>query len=118
MHGLNKNVDLSFLNGREVIQVAIGTHQVTFAFDEDVSISVEGEFTYSNGRNESIWKPGASHIAAGTVALLGAKIEALEAHENGTIKLLFSNGNHLTIPDSSSEYESYNITRPGETIVV
>ncbi len=32
--------------------------------------------------------------------------------------LMFSNGHRLTILDSYKEYESYDITRPGQTIIV
>jgi len=120
VYGLNKNIDLSFLNGREVIQVAIGVYQVQFAFDEDVTIYVEGGFSYFDGKDEVIWKPepGAADIASRTVALLGATIASFEGHENGTLELHFSNGHRLTIPDSSKQYESYQITRPGVNIIV
>jgi hypothetical protein len=43
MYGLEKEFDLSFLNGREVEQVAIGVYQIQFGFDEDVRVSVEGQ---------------------------------------------------------------------------
>ncbi len=33
MHGLRSDIDLSFLNGREVIQLAIGAFQTPFAFE-------------------------------------------------------------------------------------
>jgi hypothetical protein len=120
MYGLARDVDLNFLNGREVGQIAIGVYQIQFGFDEDVRISVEGGFSYFDGQSDSVWKPepGFAQIAARTVALLGATIETFEAQENGTLTLRFSNGHRLTIPDSSKEYESYDITRPGETIVV
>jgi len=36
MYGLKKDIDLSFLTGRELIQLAIGVYQVQFGFDEDV----------------------------------------------------------------------------------
>ena len=120
MYGLKRDIDLSFLNGREVVQVAIGIHQIQFGFDEDVMIYVESQFTYFAGEEECIWKPepGAAQIASRTVSLLGAKIQSFEGQENGTLTLVFSNGHRLTIPDSSKEYESYQITRPGVTIVV
>lgn len=120
MYGLSKDIDLGFLRGREVIQVAIGVYQIIFAFDEDVTISVEAEFSYFDGRSESVWKlgPGSAETAARTVALLCTKIESFEGHEDGTLALSFSNGHRLTILDSSKEYESYHITRPTETIVV
>jgi hypothetical protein len=50
MYGLKKEMDLSFLNGRELIQIAVGLYHISFRFDEDVAISVEGEFRYFNGR--------------------------------------------------------------------
>ena len=120
MHGLKKETDLRFLNGRELIQVAVGLYHTIFKFDEDISIAVEGEFRYFDGQAEWIWrpKPGSSLIAARTVTLLGATIESFESNDNGTLALTFSNGHRLILADSSKEYESYQITRPGETIVV
>jgi hypothetical protein len=120
VYGLKKNIDLNFLSGREVTQVAIGVYQVQFHFDEDVAIYVEGEFSYFDGKDELHWKPepGAANIAGRTATLLASTIERFEAHEEGTLKLFFSNGHQLTIPDSSKEYESYQITRPGVYIIV
>jgi len=118
MYGLQKGIDLTFLNNRELIQVAVGFYNIIFRFDEDVAITVEAEFTYFDGRSETVWKPGASHIAASTVELLESSIVSVEGFENGTLALKFANGQRLTILDSSKEYESYDITRPGVTIVV
>jgi hypothetical protein len=120
MHGLKKDIDLNFLNGRELIQLCIGLYQTIFKFDEDVAISVEGEFRYFDGQDEWTWRPepGSSLLAARTVALLGATIESLASEENGMLALTFSNRSRLTIVDSSKDYESYDITRPGQTIVV
>ena len=50
MYGLDRDIDLSFLKGREVEQIAIGVYQITFAFDEDVRISVEVRFSYFDGQ--------------------------------------------------------------------
>ena len=120
MYGLKKELDLSFLAGRELIQLAIGVYQVQFGFDEDVRISVESEFRYFDGQAEWIWRPEprASSIAARAVALLGATIESFGSNIDGTLTLAFSNQHRLTILDSSKEYESYDISRPGQTITV
>jgi hypothetical protein len=120
MYGLRKEIDLSFLTGREVIQLAIGVYQVQFGFDEEVRISVESEFRYFDGQAEWIWRPEpvSSSIAARAVALLGATIESFGSNIDGTLTLAFSNQHRLTILDSSKEYESYDITRPGQTIIV
>jgi hypothetical protein len=120
MYGLKKEINLSFLAGRELIQLAIGLYQVQFHFDEDVTVSVEAEFRYFDGQDEWNWRqePRSHQIAARTVALLGASITNLESNENGTLALMFSNGHRLTMLDPFKEYESYSITRPGQTIIV
>jgi hypothetical protein len=117
MNGLDPGIDLSFLRGREVIQIAVGLFQVVFAFDEQVSISVESEFRFSS-TDSCVWQPGAPQAAAPTLRLLGVRVEEVRGQSDGTLDLIFSNGARLTILDSSKEFESYNITRPGQTIVV
>jgi hypothetical protein len=57
MYGLRNDIDLSFLNARELIQIAIGVYQIQFGFDEDVIIYVESQFNYFDGQEEWIWKP-------------------------------------------------------------
>lgn len=120
MYGLKKEIDLSFLNGRELMQIALGGRHFSFRFDEDVAISVKGEFSYFDGQAEWAWnrEQNAAQIANRTVSLVGATIQNFVGHEDGTLILTFSNGQGLSIPDSSEEYESYLITRPGQTIVV
>jgi Family of unknown function (DUF6188) len=120
LYGLSKDIDLSFLVGRQVEQVAISAYQVQFRFDEDVTISVESHFRYFDGQQEWIWKPepGAAHAAGRTASLLTATIERFEVQENSALFLVFSNGHRLSIFDSSKEYQSYDITRPGQTIIV
>jgi hypothetical protein len=118
VYGLPKDIDLTFLIGREVTQVAIGVYQVQFHFDEDVCISVESSFTYSDSQQEWTWREGLVLIAAHTAALLSAKIESFNAQQDGTISMVFSNGHRLTIFDSSKNYESYSITRPRVNIIV
>jgi hypothetical protein len=54
MYGLSEDIDLTFLNGREVIQVAIGVYQNQFDFDEDVMIFVHRQFYYFDGQVEWI----------------------------------------------------------------
>jgi hypothetical protein len=119
MYGLDTTIDLSFLIGRESVQFAIGQYQVIFVFDEDVRISVESEFRLmSLGGEVSAWQPCAPQTAAAALRLLGAKIENVSGQKDGTLTIAFSSGDILTILDSSKEYESYDITCPGRTIIV
>jgi len=120
VYGLSPDIDLDFLNGREVIQIAIGLFQVQFAFDADVRISVQSEFCYYDGNYELTWKPepNGAATAASTVTLLGATVTNFTAERDGTLAVAFSNGQKLTIRDNSKQYESYSITAPGRNIYV
>lgn len=120
MCGLRDDINLDFLIGRTLQQVAIGVYEVIFSFDEDVRITVYGEFHYFDGETEWSWRSEADSalLAGRTVALLDFSIENVDRHENGKLALLFANKNLLTIIDLSNESESYDITRPGETIIV
>ena len=119
MYGLNKDTDLSFLKGQEVIQIAIGVFQVQFHFDRDAIISVEGEFQYLSENNSSHWRQGTPEAAAPALRLLGSSIQNVDGKEDGTLDLTFSNGDHLVVRDNSKEYESYTISGgPSGSIVV
>jgi len=119
MYGLDITIDLSFLIGREAVQIAIGQYQVIFAFDENVSISVESEFRLISTEGDvSTWQPRAPQAAAAALRLVGAKVEKVLGQKDGTLTLRFCGGDILTILDNSKEYESYVVSCPGRTIVV
>jgi hypothetical protein len=120
MPPIKKNVDLGFLNGRELIQLCIGLYQIIFKFDDELAISVEQGFCYFDGQDKWTWRPepGSSLLAARAVTLLGTRIDSFEVSSGSTLVLNFSNGHNLTIMGGSNGYESYDITRPGQSIVV
>ena len=118
MYGLPDSIDFSFMIGRELIQIAIGVYQVIFGFNEGVRISVEAQFEYTTKETWVEWRPGASHVAASTVGLLGARVESVKSFRDGTLELSFSNGDLVVLRDASPGYESYQVMRPGQTIVV
>jgi uncharacterized protein DUF6188 len=119
MYGLQKSTDVSFLKGRELIQIAIGVFQVQFNFDQNVGVSVEGEFQYIFEGKPFRWTPGSPESAAAVLRLLGSSVEELMATEDGTLTLTFTNGDSLIVKDSSAQYESYTISGgPNGLIVV
>jgi hypothetical protein len=119
LYGIPKDTDLSFLIGREVEQVCIGVFQVQFHFDQDVSIFVTGSFRYIDESGSAYeWLPKNHNLAARTANLLGLFVTDLTAEPSGTLTLAFSNAAKLIIFDDSKQYESYEIRKPGLTIVV
>jgi hypothetical protein len=81
VYGLKKGIDLSFLTDREVIQVCVGSFDIIFNFDDNVSISIVGQFNYFDRNNEFQWTPTPEGLnAAGhAIHLLGATVERFEA---------------------------------------
>jgi hypothetical protein len=118
MNGLDMSINLSFLSGRELASVSVGLFQVTFGFDEGVSISIESEYELWTPESSCKWRRGAPDAAASALRLLGTVVERVSGKKDGTLELTFSNGHRLTILDSNREHESFHITRPGGVIVV
>jgi len=99
------------------MQITVGIFQVIFTFDEQVSITVESEFRFGSP-NSCFWRAGEPEAAAPVLRLLGTRVGQVRNQTDGTLDMSFSNGDSLTILDSSKEFESYTIVRPGQTIVV
>jgi hypothetical protein len=119
VYGLHHDVDLSFLMRREVLQVCIGMFQVQIHFDQNVSISVEARLQYTDRAGKTFeWLPNKPSQAATTVDLLGLVISDLRPEPNGTLTLIFSDIAKLIIFDDHKRHESYQIVKPGTTIVV
>ena len=118
MNGLSADIDLSFLIGREVVQVSIGVAQIIFHFDDCVDISVESEFKIRRQGTLSAWEVGKPNTACDALSLIGCKTDGVEGRLDGTLTMNFTGGISLIILDTNKEYESYQITKVGATIVV
>lgn len=116
MHGPPHNIDLSFLKGRELLQIGIGQFQLQFKFDQDVVIFTESDFIFSSKGipNNLTSSPEA---AAVIIALIGSSIADFEAKGDGTLQLNFSNEDKLTLFDDQVGYECYQIQH-GKTVIV
>jgi uncharacterized protein DUF6188 len=114
---LRADTDLSFLMGRELVQVAVGLYRVQFRFDDEVAVSVEDSFTYERPERKDTWKPGELNVAGLALELLGSVIKDVRA--NGSeVELTFSNGHKVRLDGEPSAYESYTITSRSGVIVV
>jgi hypothetical protein len=125
VYGLSADLDLSFLVGREVIQVCLGSSQVQLHFSaldvmrgDYVEIFVESELTHisSSGVESSYVILTAS--APMLTALLGATVNGASREAPGTLCLQFETGDRLKIHDNSEHYESYQIKQGNKLIVV
>lgn len=108
MYGLSKDTDLTFLVRKKLERVETSEYQAQLLFAGDVSISIEGECLIDNQKVEY----------PKLKTLVGLDVFGVTIQDGGRVNVVFSNGQRLSLLDSSTEYESYQITAPGLCIVV
>mgnify|MGYP003970781501 FL=1 len=119
MYGLPKDFDTSCLIGCLLERVSFTKNQVIFDFDRDTSIVVEGPFKHSIGKEnnqENIKEPPIQNSS--TMNLLGCEVFDTKSNDDGTLCLMFDNGQSLTCYDDSPNFESYQIQIGKKTIIV
>jgi Family of unknown function (DUF6188) len=114
---LKADIDLSFLVGQKLIQIAIGLYQVQFRFDQETSISVEDCFTYERAEKKHCWKSGELEKAGPVVELVGSVVNAVLARDS-EVEIRFSNGSRLALGAEPSALESFTIRHRGGLMVV
>ena len=119
MYGLDKNVKLDFLAGKELAQVSVGAYQVILRFAGDIEISIEGLSDLADGNGTT------THIHANSpqetarlLVLLKETVGKATNRGDGSVLLTFSNGYSLLITDSNKNFESYQISRPSNDDIV
>ena len=114
MHRIEKNTNLSALAGKSVEQICIGVHQVILRLEDDLYISIEGNFSFETQARQEDYRTSAKAFAD----LLDHRIVDAEVLCDDAVGFKFSNGTMLTIFDSSDYYESFQIKLPDRLLVV
>ena len=82
-------------------------------FGDDIIITIESAFSY---KTEQVVDVPAHE--SNLMELLGSVVSEVQGDANGTLSLLFSNGDTLRVYDTSKQYESYTISYGGKVIIV
>ena len=118
MYGLAKDLDLSFLKGRTLVQLCFGLHDMTFNFDGDLSIHVEVSIEIAMPTGEKLLLRNYAKAAEKISILLDDVIDSSSHTADGILNIDFIGGASLTIRDDNRRYESYIIRHAGREIVV
>jgi hypothetical protein len=118
MYRLPKDINLSFLQSRELVQICFGKYQVQFNFDKDVRIFVQNTFSYVDATGSVFEMKTAASAAVLVDRLIGKTVIDINPTEDGTLHIAFNTGEKLSFFDDDSAYECYEIRNGGETIVV
>ena len=118
MYGLPKNIDLTFLLGKQLHQVCIGSNDLILKLDDHIIITVTSGCAYQSNNNETTSVEHYPTSASLICQLLDSSVVEAQGQENGTLSLKFSNCDTLIIYDDSKQYESYQIKHNERLIIV
>lgn len=123
MYGISTSIDLSFLVGRELIQVCYGQYQVCLHLTGDIAITVEGDYEISLMRGDDRARSRCSASALQPDAincneLLGRTVVSVEVLDERTVVVRFTERATLTLYDSNKSHESFEIVSSDQRIIV
>lgn len=119
MYGLPKDFTGDFLVGRTLEAVTFTENTVHFAFDNEVSLTVESSLKHVASSADEAPDPQPVPLRhSRLMELVGNRIRSAEAVDSGTLRLLFENEQVLSVFDDSTSYESYSIRNGGQEIYV
>jgi hypothetical protein len=118
MYGLPTGFATSRLLGCTLELVSFSENTVHLSFDKDVSITIESCFTHSLESDSSGERTRLPVRESRLMELLGKSIASAHASAEGTLTLLFTNGQSLACFDDTPEYEAYRIKLGDEEIIV
>ena len=119
MYRLPRDFDPAVLVGQRFEQVCFSENQLWLHFDARIKIGIESSFTCRSRLspiNLTVMKVPVSE--SNLMQLLGKTITKASGNEDGTLSLVFENGDELQVFDDSSEYESYRIVVGTREIIV
>ena len=115
MYGIPKDLNLDFLLGATLTQIAIGEYQIQFNFSPEGSFGVEGNWELKDKKG-NVLDSSASPPFGQVQSLLGQNVKASMVAPPKSLTITFESGQALTIYDSSEQFESFTI-QPGDIIV-
>jgi hypothetical protein len=118
MYGLKQDFDATVFVGRELGQICFSSNNIHFAFSDGVSITLESSFIHC----DTLLADGLTQVvpvlSSDLMRLIGHAVSSAAARPDGTLSLVFDNGNSLMFLDDSKDYESYAIRIGDREIIV
>jgi Family of unknown function (DUF6188) len=119
MYGLPPDFDATPFVGRTLTVVSFSANTVGLTFDGDVAITVLGSYSQTEaggvGRDQVIHIPVTQ---SQLMRLAGSSVVAARGAADGSLELLFDNGQAVTVYDDMPHYEAYHVRIGSRLIVV
>lgn len=117
MYGIDRGYDFEFLIDKRLLQVCFGLFQLILNFDEDISITIEGNFDLSLS-NKNKYKESISIEYDEVLFLIDQTIKEVQVLDTKTLEINFSNNKNLKLFDNNTNSESFQICSPSGIIAV
>lgn len=125
MHPSPDKIELSFLNGKTLLQVCIGKNEVVLNFEDSdfdkASITLEGNnigILYPNAEEETIFSMDPKSVAASAISEFLGVVVTDSIYKNGTLTLKLSKKGSLIFYNDQKDYVSYSICYGDHSILV
>jgi Family of unknown function (DUF6188) len=111
---LPAGIDLSFLKGETLIQVAVGGWDVQMRFSNGSAISIEDQCEVEmDGHLHEVGPPA----GAALLALLGHDVSSATVVENRHVELWFGD-KRVVVRDTDEPYAYYSVADPDGKLVI
>ncbi|MEK7448081.1 MAG: DUF6188 family protein [Planctomycetota bacterium] len=118
MYGLPADFDSSFFIGHTLELVCFSENQMSLHFDEHISITIEGSFSYIKDKKDKVSVVEIPVTNSDVMMLTGKTIKESVGKRDGTLTLTFNNGHKFICYDDTPNYESYKIQNSDKEIIV
>jgi hypothetical protein len=109
MYGLPRDFDATVFVGRELITISFSANTIHLAFSDNISITLTSSFVYCDASSDACLNQTIPVRSSNLMHLIGQTVDTATATPDGTLALVFDNGNSLTCLDDLQNYESYSI---------
>lgn len=117
MYKLSHQVELDFLQHKQLQMLCFGEYSLYLHFDDEIIITVEGRFQHKTGKAKNRIYSFPIDTSC-LMRLLGAFVQRIEVENEEDLRLDFSNGDSLILEGQNGPYEAYQIRHRGGLIVV
>jgi hypothetical protein len=116
VYSIPEDFDLSICVGTPLDQIRLGKFDVQFVFSSGARIHVQDEIALEQvGGVVTHWHSGTGWTSPGFQALIGLHVVEVRRLSGAGFELIFADQCRLTLMETSSQYESFQIYSPEST---
>ena len=118
MYGLPSNANLSFFEGKTLLQACFGENDLILRFTGGISVAIYSCIGVGLAETQIQRVTAFEEAAVRILGLLNREVAGVSWTTEGTVSLSFEAGQIVELYDDSREFESYSISYPAGDLIV